>query len=82
MEPLRDDLEAFINETQKKVSGEVKIKLFKGGLQIVGRSSAMSLYDIDLATYIGETTFDQMWSPGFIEIWGLPTKAANLRKKI
>jgi argininosuccinate synthase len=81
MEPLRNDLEAFINETQKKVSGEVKIKLYKGGLQVVGRSSPMSLYDIDLATYIGETTFDQTWSQGFIELWGLPTIAANIRKK-
>lgn len=81
VEPLRNDLEAFINETQKKVSGEVKIKLFKGGLHVVGRSSPMSLYDIDLATYIGETTFDQTWSQGFIELWGLPTKAANLRKR-
>jgi len=45
VEPLREDLEAFINRTQQNVTGEVRVKLFKGGLQIVGRSSPMSLYD-------------------------------------
>lgn len=79
-EPLREDLEAFINKTQERVTGEVRIKLYKGGLRVVGRSSPMSLYDLSLATYGKETTFDQTWSEGFIELWGLPTRAANIAK--
>jgi argininosuccinate synthase len=80
-EPLREALEAFIDKTQERVHGEVKVKLYKGGLHIVGRSSPMSLYDRKLATYEGLTTFDQTWSPGFIELWGLPTKAANILRR-
>jgi argininosuccinate synthase len=83
MDPLREDLEAFIDKTQERVSGEVKVKLYKGGLQVVGRSSPMSLYDVNLATYDIKTTFNQSWSEGFIEIWGLPTKVSHiLRKKM
>jgi len=78
MDPLRKDLEAFVNKTQERVSGEVKVKLFKGGLRVVGRSSPMSLYDLNLATYDAETTFDQSCSLGFIELWGLPTRVSNL----
>lgn len=78
MDPLRKDLEAFINKTQERVSGEVKVKLYKGGLRVVGRSSPMSLYDLNLATYDAKTTFDQSYSLGFIELWGLPTKISNL----
>jgi len=80
MDPLRDDLEAFINTTQERVQGEVKMKLYKGGLRVVGRSSQMSLYDLNLATYDIRTTFDQSWSPGFIELWGLPTRVSNILK--
>jgi argininosuccinate synthase len=80
MDPLREDLEAFINKTQERVCGEVKVKLYKGGFQVVGRSSPMSLYDINLATYDIQTTFNQSWSEGFIELWGLPTRASNILK--
>ncbi len=80
MDPLRDDLDAFINKTQERVRGEVKMKLYKGGLQVVGRSSPMSLYDLNLATYNIQTTFDQSWSSGFIELWGLPTRISNILK--
>jgi len=80
MDPLREDLEAFINATQERVCGEVKLKLYKGGFQVAGRSSPMSLYDLNLATYNVQTTFDQSWSPGFIELWGLQTKMSNLLK--
>ena len=80
MDPLREDLEGFIDKTQKRVTGEVKLKLYKGSATIVSRSSPFSLYDSNLATYNIETTFDQTWSSGFIEIWGLPTKVANILK--
>jgi argininosuccinate synthase len=80
MDPLREDLEAFIDKTQERVCGEVKMKLYKGGFQVVGRSSPMSLYDINLATYDIQTTFKQSYSEGFIELWGLPTRVSNILK--
>ena len=80
MEPLREDLDRFIDKTQERVTGEVKLKLYKGSVSVVSRSSPFSLYDANLATYNIETTFDQKWSEGFIEIWALPTKAASVLK--
>ncbi|MEM2915201.1 MAG: argininosuccinate synthase [Candidatus Bathyarchaeia archaeon] len=81
MDPLKEDLDAFVNKTQERVSGEVRVKLYRGNMQIVGRSSPYSLYDMDLATYNIETTFNQSSSAGFIELWGLPTQVANALKK-
>jgi argininosuccinate synthase len=79
-DPLREDLEAFINKTQENVTGEVKLKLYKGGLQVVGRSSPFSLYDKNLANYNIKTTFNQSYSKGFIELWGLQTRMHNALK--
>ncbi len=76
-EPLRQDLEGFIEKTQKRVCGKVRVKLYKGGLRVVGRSSPYSLYDYNLATYEVSSTFDQSLAKGFIELWGLPTRVAN-----
>ena len=81
MEPLREALDAFIEKTQERVSGVVRVKLYKGGLRVVGRSSPLTLYDLNLATYEGVTTFDQTLAVGFIELWGLQTKAANIVKR-
>lgn len=80
-DPLLEDLGAFIDKTQEKVSGIVKVKLYKGSCQVVGRSSPMSLYNRDLATYEVGTTFDQSMANGFIELWGLQTKMANIIKR-
>ncbi|MEM3061505.1 MAG: argininosuccinate synthase, partial [Candidatus Bathyarchaeia archaeon] len=80
LEPLKEDLDAFIEKSQERVFGKVRIKLYAGGLSIVGRSSPYSLYDLNLATYDIRTTFDQSWSKGFIEVWGLPTVIANILK--
>jgi len=76
MDPLMEALDAFIEKTQKRVTGEVTLKLFKGNAQVVGRSSPFSLYDLSLATYDINTTFDQTAAVGFIELWGLPTVTA------
>jgi argininosuccinate synthase len=76
MNPLRLDLEAFVKETQKRVCGEVKVKLFKGSVTVVGRSSPYSLYDVALSTYDSQSKFDQTFAKGFIEIWSLQTRAA------
>lgn len=81
MDPLRESLDAFIDKTQERVCGVVRVKLYKGGLHVVGRSSPLTLYDLNLATYEGETTFDQTLAEGFIELWGLQTKAANIVKR-
>jgi len=72
--PLRKALDAFVEETQKTVTGLVKVKLFKGCTVIAGRSSAYSLYNAKLATYTTEDTFDHQASEGFIKIYGLPLK--------
>jgi len=72
--PLREALSAFFEETQKNVTGIVKMKLFKGSAMVVGRSSEKSLYVKNLATYEGMDEFDQKSSKGFIEIWSLPLK--------
>lgn len=72
--PLTSALQAFIKETQTYVSGTVKVKLYKGHAQVVGRKSAHSLYDMDLATYSKGDAFDHEAALGFIKLWGLPTQ--------
>jgi argininosuccinate synthase len=75
--PLREALQAFIDKTQEKVTGLVKLKLYKGTIRIVGRTSPYSLYDPALATYTIEDQFDHSASEGFIKIYGLPYKTIN-----
>jgi len=72
--PLTDALKAFIEKTQENVNGTVKVKLYKGHAQVVGRESANSLYDFDLATYNKGDSFDHEAALGFIKLWGLPTE--------
>ncbi|MBI4429200.1 MAG: argininosuccinate synthase [Ignavibacteriales bacterium] len=72
--PLRKSLNAFVSETQKTVNGIVKVKLYKGTIEIAGRKSPNSLYDTKLATYTVEDQFDHQASVGFIKIYGLPVK--------
>jgi len=72
--PLKEALDGFIQKTQERVSGEVRIKLFKGNATIVGRQSDNSLYAPDLATYGADDEFDHKAAEGFIYIWGLPTR--------
>jgi argininosuccinate synthase len=72
--PLKKSLDGFIEETQKTVNGLVKLKLYKGTVDIAGRSSPNSLYDTNLATYTDEDQFDHKASEGFIKIFSLPMK--------
>lgn len=72
--PLKQALDAFIKETQKQVSGVVRVKLFKGNATIVGRKSANAIYSDELATYSADDKFDHKAAEGFIYVWGLPTK--------
>lgn len=72
--PLKTALDAFIQDTQKRVTGSVRLKLFKGNATIVGRKSDYSLYSFDLATYGAEDEFDHKAAEGFVYVWGLPTR--------
>jgi len=80
--PLREALDSFVAQTQKFVSGEVRLKLYKGSCQIVGRKSPYSLYETKLATYGEEDIFDQKASRGFIHIWSLPLKTISKIQKM
>jgi len=71
--PLKAALDAFVGDTQKHVTGEIRVKLFKGSYQVVGRRSPYSLYRHDLATYSAGDVFDHNAAVGFIKLWGLPT---------
>jgi argininosuccinate synthase len=71
---MRQDLAAYVESTQRYVTGTIRVKLLKGNCQIVGRKSPYSLYDYSLATYDKGDAFDQSASPGFIHIWGLPVR--------
>jgi argininosuccinate synthase len=82
VDPLKDDLDAFINKSQENVTGEVKLKLYKGGMIVIGRTSPMSLYDKNLANYNIKTSFNQSYSHGFIELWGMQTRMYNALKNL
>ena len=76
-DPLRTDLDRFIDATQNRVSGKVRLKMQKGSLRVVGRESKYSLYNDNLATYATGSTFDQSLAKGFVELWGLQSVIAN-----
>lgn len=76
-DPLRTDLDRFIDATQTKVSGKVKLKMREGSLCAVGRESIYSLYKNDLATFSAGSNFDQGLAKGFVELWGLQSIIAN-----
>jgi argininosuccinate synthase len=83
LEPLRLALDRFISATQHRVTGSVRMKLFKGSAHVVGRSSDYSIYNVDLATYGRGSTFDQKSAVGFIELWGLQSRvAASLNSQV
>jgi len=74
--PLRDALYAFVTETQTHVTGDVRLKLFKGSSTVVGRKSPSQLYQLSLATYGRGDAFDQKAAAGFIKLWGLGVRTA------
>jgi len=76
---LKRSLDAFIDDTQKYVSGDIRLKLQGGRAVVTGQKSDTSLYDFSLATYDTGDTFDQSLSKGFIELWSLPSKIAARR---
>jgi len=76
-DPLKRDLDSFIENTQKRVSGTVKLRMYKGSLRVVGRKSRHSLYSHNIATYGKGSTFDQKLAKGFVELWGMQSTEAN-----
>lgn len=72
--PLKKALDAFVDETQKRVTGSVKVKLYKGNVQTVGRKSPFSLYQEKLATFGADEVYNQKDAEGFINLFGLPIK--------
>ncbi|WP_086428975.1 argininosuccinate synthase [Staphylococcus cornubiensis] len=72
--PLTDALKTFVDQTQKFVTGDVRVKLFKGHAIVNGRKSPYTLYNEKLATYTKEDAFNQQSAVGFIDIYGLPTQ--------
>ncbi|HDI46829.1 MAG TPA: argininosuccinate synthase [Candidatus Methanomethylia archaeon] len=72
-DPLREELDVFIDKVNEHVSGTVKVKLYKGNAMVIARQSPYSTYDYEVATYEAVSTFDQSLAKGFVELWGFPT---------
>ncbi|OGS19829.1 MAG: argininosuccinate synthase [Elusimicrobia bacterium RIFOXYA2_FULL_40_6] len=79
--PLREALDGFINETQKYVTGSIKLKLFKGNITVEGRKAVSSLYWEKLATFENENLYDQRHAEGFIKLFGLPVEVNSILRK-
>jgi argininosuccinate synthase len=76
--PLREALDAFVDSTQRRVTGTVRLKLYKGNIIVAGRKSPYSLYREDLATFGAETVYNQKDAEGFINLFGLPNTVEGL----
>jgi argininosuccinate synthase len=76
--PLREALDGFVNKLAERVSGEVRLKLYKGNVIIAGRTSPVSLYRHDLSSFTMGASYDQKDAAGFINIFGLPLKVRAL----
>ena len=80
--PLREAMSAFVTETQKTVTGDVKVKLYKGNIINAGVTSPYTLYDEEVATFDEDNVYNQADSAGFINLFGLPIKVrAKLEQK-
>lgn len=79
--PLREALDEFMKKTQTFVSGTVRLRLYKGNCEVIGRKSPYSLYKKDLATYEQGDLFNHHAAEGFVQLWGLPGKIIGVRNK-
>ncbi|HVB64032.1 MAG TPA: argininosuccinate synthase [Nitrolancea sp.] len=79
--PLREAFDAFVDVTQKPMTGEVRMQLYKGNLIVTGRRSPYTLYNYDFATFGEDEVYNQADAKGFINLFGLPLKVAALAKK-
>jgi len=78
--PLREALSAFVDQTQKTVTGDVRLKLYKGNCMPAGTVSPYSLYDEAIATFSADDVYDQSDATGFINCFGLPMKVVAQMK--
>ena len=78
--PLREAIDAFVDETQAHVTGQVRLRYTAGSCAVVGRRSSVALYDVGLATYGPEDDFDHAHAEGFVRLWGLPLKTWSARQ--
>ncbi len=79
--PLRESLDAFVNETQKTVTGTVRIKLYKGNIMSAGAKSPYSLYNEGFVTFGRDEVYNQQDAEGFINLFGLPLKIGLMMQK-
>lgn len=79
--PIREALDAFVNSTQRTVTGTVKLKLYKGNIMPAGVTSPYSLYDEELSTFGRDEVYNQADAAGFINLFGLPLKVRALMEK-
>jgi argininosuccinate synthase len=77
LDPLLSDLNQFVEKTQERVTGKIKIKMHNGYYRVIGRESKFSLYNNDAATYLSNSSFDQTIAKGFVELWGMQSITAN-----
>jgi argininosuccinate synthase len=77
--PLKRALDAFIDDSQRHVAGDIRLRLHGGRATVTGRRSDASLYDFGLATYDTGDTFDQSLAKGFVTLWGLPSRLSAAR---
>lgn len=80
--PLFSSLMAFVDSTQEYVTGEIVLELYKGNMRVLSRNSKYSLYNVNLATYTNDDTFDHKASDGFLKIYGLPYKTMSQLRNI
>jgi argininosuccinate synthase len=71
-------MDAFVDSTQERVTGRVRLRLYKGNVMIAGRKSPYSLYREDLATFGEDAVYNQKEAEGFINLFGLPSKVEGL----
>jgi len=81
--PLRESLDAFFETASESTTGEVTLRLYKGGIQPVSRKSPYSLYSLDIASFTMGAEYDQKDARGFINLIGLPIQVrASLKKTV
>jgi len=79
--PLREALDAFVESTQRNVSGSVTLSLYKGNISVASRKSEHSLYRTDLSSFTMGAGYDQKDAEGFIRILGLPSRSRAQRQQ-
>jgi argininosuccinate synthase len=77
----REAMDALVNTTQQRVTGEIRFKLYKGSFSVAGRQSPFSLYDERWVTFGEDDVYNQADAAGFIRLYGLPTRVAALKAR-